>query len=351
MMAGTTMQSSTNSPRVSFIVTGYNEEKYIREAVLSAFHQDYPNLQVVLSDNASTDRTFEIMRELAASAPAGIDVVLNRNAENLHLSGNLQKAAELCDGEVIVRGCGDDVFARDRATRTLDYFEANPKVMASACRYQLIGGDGQQVPGATCKNHAPPGWEQMTSVQILQCCVTGRSGSGIYGCAAAYRKCLFTMFPPLPSGILWDDQMLLFRATMLGGAGWMDDQLVQYRTHGGNSVGAAIGPGKLSVMEMERHRARLCSLVLDAMDVWERDLAHARKFGYPVVGEAGEIEQIVGLWRDNRTVVAKWWEFSLACKLGWLGKSFHSGNLLPKKFMFLRILPPPLYALLRRLAS
>ena len=53
-------------PLLTYCLVTYNQEKYVRESVLSAFAQTYLPLEIVLSDDCSTDRTFEIMRELAA---------------------------------------------------------------------------------------------------------------------------------------------------------------------------------------------------------------------------------------------------------------------------------------------
>lgn len=54
-------------PLVTFALFAYNQEKYIREAVDGAFSQTYEPLEIILSDDCSSDRTFEIMQEMAAA--------------------------------------------------------------------------------------------------------------------------------------------------------------------------------------------------------------------------------------------------------------------------------------------
>ena len=54
-------------PLVTFLQFSYNLEHFIREAVEGAFAQTYSPLQIILSDDCSTDKTFEITRAMAAS--------------------------------------------------------------------------------------------------------------------------------------------------------------------------------------------------------------------------------------------------------------------------------------------
>jgi hypothetical protein len=52
--------NETDQPLVTFALFAYNQEKYIREAVEGAFAQTYEPIEVILSEDYSTDRTFEI---------------------------------------------------------------------------------------------------------------------------------------------------------------------------------------------------------------------------------------------------------------------------------------------------
>ena len=54
-------------PLVTFALFAYNQEQFIREAVEGAFAQTYEPLEIILSDDCSTDRTFEIMQEMASA--------------------------------------------------------------------------------------------------------------------------------------------------------------------------------------------------------------------------------------------------------------------------------------------
>ena len=61
------MESHPNRPLITLGLIAYKQDRFIREAVASALAQTYSPLQIVLSDDASPDSTFEIMREGALS--------------------------------------------------------------------------------------------------------------------------------------------------------------------------------------------------------------------------------------------------------------------------------------------
>ena len=65
--------------RLSFVVMAYNQESFIREAVAAAFAQDHDDLEIVLTDDCSTDATFAIMQDMAAAYTGPHTIILNRN--------------------------------------------------------------------------------------------------------------------------------------------------------------------------------------------------------------------------------------------------------------------------------
>ena len=63
-------------PLICFGLLAYNQEPFIREAVEGALAQTYAPLEIILSDDCSTDRTFEIMQETVAAYRGPHKVVL-----------------------------------------------------------------------------------------------------------------------------------------------------------------------------------------------------------------------------------------------------------------------------------
>jgi len=105
-------------PLLTFCVGAYNHERFIEKAVEGAFAQTYSPLQILLSDDCSSDKTFEIMSAMAAAYRGPHKIILNRNDRNLGLAGHVNRAAELMGGELLILSAGDDISLAHRSELT-----------------------------------------------------------------------------------------------------------------------------------------------------------------------------------------------------------------------------------------
>ena len=112
------------APKISVIVPIYNQAPFIRETVDSVLDQDYPNLELVLSDDGSTDGTSEILREYAAGEPNRVKVVASE--ENTGIAGAFNRALEAHTGEYIAWLGGDDVMLPGKLGRQMAALQASP---------------------------------------------------------------------------------------------------------------------------------------------------------------------------------------------------------------------------------
>ncbi|MDO4818619.1 MAG: glycosyltransferase family A protein [Akkermansia sp.] len=104
-------------PKLSYVLLSHNREKYIRAAIESAFAQDYEGeLEYIFSDDCSTDRTFEIIKECVAAYKGGRRVVVTQPPTNRHLAGNTNHAVQFVESDWIVRADDDDLSSVDRCT-------------------------------------------------------------------------------------------------------------------------------------------------------------------------------------------------------------------------------------------
>ena len=104
-------------PKLSYVLLSHNREKYIRAAIESAFAQDYEGeLEYIFSDDCSTDRTFEIIKECVAAYKGGRRVVVTQPPSNQHLAGNTNHAVKFVESDWIVRADDDDLSSVDRCT-------------------------------------------------------------------------------------------------------------------------------------------------------------------------------------------------------------------------------------------
>ncbi|WP_348265006.1 glycosyltransferase [Telmatobacter sp. DSM 110680] len=110
------------SPRVAVLIPAYNEEKVIVRTVRSALNSDYPNLHVIVIDDGSKDRTFEVAREAYAKdiAAGRVQVLTKANGGK---AAALNYALERIDEEFYVGIDADTVIAMDAVSKLIPHFE------------------------------------------------------------------------------------------------------------------------------------------------------------------------------------------------------------------------------------
>ena len=96
------------SPLVSVVIPSYNAEKWITETIESILMQDYPNLELILVDDCSTDSTFAIARSLCMDTLAG--QVIQKNPQNMGECRTSNRGFDLARGKYITRISSDDKY-------------------------------------------------------------------------------------------------------------------------------------------------------------------------------------------------------------------------------------------------
>ncbi|RMH41572.1 MAG: glycosyltransferase [Gammaproteobacteria bacterium] len=130
-------------PLVSVLVITHNQEKYIREALESALEQDYPNLEVVVADDASNDNTPAIIHELAYRYPQRLKPVFNQ--ANLGITANSNIGLRACSGEFIAFMGGDDVLLPGKITRQVSWFAQDDRRVLCGHDVEWINSSGEPI--------------------------------------------------------------------------------------------------------------------------------------------------------------------------------------------------------------
>ena len=216
----------TNSPKVTYVLYAYNEERYIREAIDSAFAQTYSPLEIVLSDDGSSDRTFETMQEMAAAYQGPHKIILNRNARNIGIGSQLNAAVAKSFGELIVLANADDVSLPNRVAVLAEHWLASDRRASVATSdLAVIGPEGESL-GRTMNTE--------TVFANLEDGVRKRFG-GVAAASMCVRRDVFETFGSLPDNLILEDNPLYLRATLLGERIHLSEPLVKYRVHADNS--------------------------------------------------------------------------------------------------------------------
>lgn len=97
---------SKTGPLVSVGLPVYNGEPFIKDALESLVTQSYQNLEILISDNASTDGTAQICHEYASRDKR---VSYHRNSDNIGIRNNFRHLLSLASGEFFMWACADDI--------------------------------------------------------------------------------------------------------------------------------------------------------------------------------------------------------------------------------------------------
>ncbi len=133
-------------PMVSVTVITYNSSKTVLETLDSIYNQTYPTLELIVSDDCSTDNTVQVCRDwIEAHKERFVRTELLTVEKNTGISANLNRAEAACRGEWVKGIAGDDLLLPDCVSDYMDYVEDNPDAVCVFGRLRYFG--------STAENH------------------------------------------------------------------------------------------------------------------------------------------------------------------------------------------------------
>ena len=130
---------SATEPLVSIGLPVRNGEQDLPAVIESVLAQDYPHLELVICDNASTDGTEALCRKLAA---ADSRIVYHRHPVNVGLFNNFNSAARLARGEYFRWIGDDDTLAPDYVSRCMQVYRDDPRLVLVTTQINYVSSDG-----------------------------------------------------------------------------------------------------------------------------------------------------------------------------------------------------------------
>ncbi|SFD95918.1 Glycosyl transferase family 2 [Marinobacter sp. DSM 26671] len=244
-------------PVVTFALFAFNQEKYIRDAVLGALSQTYEPLEIILSDDCSTDRSFEIMQDVVSSYEGNHRVSVRRNRQNLGLAAHINSVLMDSNGQIVVLAAGDDVSLPERTAESVELLCKNPTATSVLMSGDVINEDGRVVSEKIISKN-----KNAESVQCLNDLLSWTHVT--FGACRAFRKELFKVFGPLREDCPTEDTPLLLRSLIMGDNILSPKKGVLYRRHDNNLSGVE----SLISMKIEK-----------IYDQYESDLSKAAELG------------------------------------------------------------------------
>ncbi len=165
------------SELVSVVITAYNSEKFLPEALDSVLNQTYQNFEMILVNDGSKDRTLEILKEYQQKDSR---IVIDDH-ENMGISKSANRALRLAKGNIVIRMDSDDVMMPNRIEEQVKFLQENPAVTMVSCDAEFINERGetigqQRMPGY---DKVEDTYEALKADKLIACAHTG---------FAAYRE-------------------------------------------------------------------------------------------------------------------------------------------------------------------
>jgi glycosyltransferase involved in cell wall biosynthesis len=242
----TGLSRTEERPLVTFALFAYNQERFIREAIKGAFAQTYEPLEIILSDDCSTDGTFEIMQEMATSYRGPHRVILNQNIANLGVIDHVITVAQLSHGKLMIVAAGDDISYPNRVEQ-LTFAWKDTHAMGLYSDYDEITVDGNFIR----RGVRPKPLERIQT--LFRNCRMPQRYDGyvrhIPGFSAAYSTNFLRAIPLSNKKIHNEDALTTYLINLMGGKiTYVEEVLVRYRLNP-NSI-SAFGNRELSLKSL-----------------------------------------------------------------------------------------------------
>jgi glycosyltransferase involved in cell wall biosynthesis len=223
-------------PKVSIIFLCYNQEMFVEAALRSALDQAYPDFEVIVADDCSTDKTVEVIQSVLNQHERSSVVRMVPSASNLGIAKNWDRSIGYAQGEILIVMAGDDVSRLDRLDKVVSVFEAEPVAQAVVSQVRIIDRGGRIIRdefesrnrriGLLCRNPVMSGYAFWSDVPVI-------------GASAAYRSRVVKNLGAIDHAAS-EDNASFYRALLMGGVWYLPEALVDWRWHGLN---ASIGAG------------------------------------------------------------------------------------------------------------
>ena len=205
--------------RISVCMATYNGRHFIEEQLNSIFPQLSEHDELIISDDHSTDGTWEFLLDLKSKEPR---IRLFQNNEQ-GLIANFANAIEKSTHSIIFLSDQDDVWHPDKVKKTIPYFE-NPKTQVVVSDLVIVDNNFEVlVPSYQMMRHTQSGfWHNLVK-------------SSYIGAGMAFRAELKKFILPIPPEVPMHDMWIGLLADYYQGVIFIPDQLAYYRRHGLNA--------------------------------------------------------------------------------------------------------------------
>lgn len=299
---------------VSIIIPTYNRPAYLKKAIFSVLQQTYQNIEVIVSDDFSSDNPQPIIDEFKDPR-----LRLRRNETNLGVGLNVSHAFKEAKGKYVASLNDDDIWQEDFLEKLVPHLEANEEVVLTFCDYYIIDADGKVNPQLTEKQTQREKRQGLTAGIYHPFYRQALIDKAVFSASAAVIRRNSVQWDKLyEAGVFWDYYMTYLSCRSGKAAYYHPERLAFYRVH--EQSENMISGSKNAVAKVRKGRAAIFCFKTFIDDpqleefkaYFERELAHdttTLAIGLLRVGQVAEarpyLKEAIAKQKFNlRTLVA-----------------------------------------------
>ena len=206
---------------ISVGIPVYNGEKTITRCLDSILAQTHRNLEIIISDNNSNDRTFEICRSYAELDSR---IILIKQEANIGPAGNFAYVFEKSRGKYFCWVASDDMRSSDFVEHNLSFLENNPLAAASTSPHKFFTGSFEAVSGM------PFSLSGSLTSRVLDFLRDPWNSHALF--YSLYRRDCLSSFPKLGQNFLGWDWAIIFYVLQHGSMDRIHEGLISLQTGG-----------------------------------------------------------------------------------------------------------------------
>lgn len=134
-----------NEPLVSIIIPTYNQKDFVRETLESVLAQTYSNIEIIVTDDGSTDGTVYILQEYVSRYPTKIKLITSN--KNTGITKNANRGLKAVKGEFIAWLGGDDLMLPDKIKKQVELLRSRPDAVGCIHEAEVFESDSKKVIG------------------------------------------------------------------------------------------------------------------------------------------------------------------------------------------------------------
>lgn len=223
-------------PLVTFIVTSYNYEKYILKTIESIKAQTYKNIEIIVVDDCSTDKSYELLEHIQ-------DIKLIKNEQNIGQLASMLKGLELAQGQFVSFIDSDDVLMPDYAQNHIRV-HLQTSVALTSCQIIEIGENNEI---HTMNSISSP--QELLESDNPDFRIVKKHFGGWHwspNSSAMFRKASIELMLNYKNTDAWricPDKFLFNFAHLIGGSAIINKPLIGYRRHNDNAGNCTLVTG------------------------------------------------------------------------------------------------------------